>query len=119
MEFVLKGFRQEKNTRHYSFQGVGSDRKRTDFLVCVDLILARKYAIPMQELPLLCRQLLVDLPQGVSQSLSYTEKDMLGYANRRAVAAQDAAAKRQKAHRRHPSPRIGQAWRTQGAGSQT
>lgn len=112
MEFVLKGFRQDKNTRHYSFDGIAGDRKHTEFEVDVDLTLAHKYSIPMQELPLLCRELLVAREDREQVRLvTFSETEMLGYANRRAVAAQAAAEKKQRSHRRPVSSRIGQAWR--------
>ena len=58
MEFMLTGFRQDNNVRRYTFQGIDTDRKRSEFTVGVDLSLVRKYRIPMQELPLLCRGVL-------------------------------------------------------------
>jgi len=115
MEFVLTGFRQDKNIRRYAFQGIAADRKRTEFTVGVDLGLIRKYQIPLQELPLLCRHFLTGHAEGgQTQTLTFTEEDMLGYANRRA-AARDAAELKRKAHRRPPSSRTGQAWRSQMA----
>jgi hypothetical protein len=120
MEFVLAGFRQDLNIRRFAFEGVTADRKRkrTEFFVGVDLTLIRKYSIPMQELPLLCRHLLADLTEvEQGQTLMFTEKDMVSYATRR-VAAQAAADQKRKAHRRPPSNRVGQAWRSQ-AGTPT
>jgi hypothetical protein len=119
MEFVLIGFRQEKNIRRYAFDAVSSSHVRTHVTVGADLSLARAYRIPLQELPLLCRRLLEDLteaqttqptkagsakPQaskngGLSlEKLMYTEKEMLGYAKDRAVAETLAEQKR-RAHR--------------------
>ncbi len=124
MEFVLAGFRQESNIRRFAFEGVTADRKqkRTEFFVGVDLTLIRKYSIPMQELPLLCRHLLAGLTDLTDvehgQTLMFTEKDMVGYATKR-VAAQAAADQKRKAHRRPPSNRLGQAWRTQVGGTRT
>ena len=63
MEFVLIGFRQEKNIRRYAFDAVSSSHVRTHVTVGADLSLARAYRIPLQELPLLCRRLLEDLAQ--------------------------------------------------------
>ncbi|MGH9662198.1 MAG: hypothetical protein ACRD96_26855 [Bryobacteraceae bacterium] len=115
MEFVLTGFRQEKNIRRYAFQGIAADRKRTDFTVGVDLALIRKYEIPLQELPLLCCHFLTGRAEGLrTRSLMYAEDEMLGYANRR-TAARDAAELKRRAHRRPASLRAGQAWRTQTA----
>ena len=115
MEFVLTGFRQDKNIRRYAFQGIASDRKRTEFIVGVDLSLIGKYHIPLQELPLLCCRFLTGHAEdGRNHTLTFGEEDMVGYANRRAEA-QDAAALKRKAHRRPPSSRAGQAWRSQMA----
>ncbi|MBI3679070.1 MAG: hypothetical protein HY235_01485 [Acidobacteria bacterium] len=115
MEFVLTGFRQDNNIRRYAFQGIAADRKRTEFTVGVDLSLVRKYQIPLQELPLLCCHLLTGHAEGgQTKTLTFTEEDMRGYASRRA-AAQDAADLKRKAHRRPPSSRTGQAWRSQMA----
>jgi len=115
MEFVLTGFRQDNNIRRYAFQGIAADRKRTEFTVGVDLSLVRKYQIPLQELPLLCCHFLTGRAGAEqTQALTFTEEDMLGYANRRA-AAQNAAELKRKAYRRPPSSRIGQAWRSMTA----
>lgn len=109
MEFVLTGFRQDNNVRRYTFQGVDADRKRSEFTVGVDLSLVRKYRIPMQELPLLCRGV---LQAGLFQEaaapliyseLMYTEKDMLGYTVRRA-AEQEVAEQKRRTHHRPPLP---------------
>jgi hypothetical protein len=119
MEFVLIGFRQEKNIRRYAFDAVSSSHVRTHVTVGADLSLARAYRIPLQELPLLCRRLLEDLTEAqtavpakvgtaksqapknsglASEKLMYTEKEMLGYARDRAVAETLAEQKR-RAHR--------------------
>ena len=104
MEFVLTGFHQEDNIRRYRFQGIANDRKRSEFTVGVDLALIRKHRIPMQELPLLCRGLLEIRPPGdPANALTYTEKDMLGYASRRA-AEQELAEHKRRGHHRPPLP---------------
>jgi hypothetical protein len=58
MKFVLTGFCQSENVRHYSFQGIVPGGKRTELSVGVDLALLHKYGIPLQEAPLLCCLLL-------------------------------------------------------------
>jgi hypothetical protein len=104
MEFMLTGFRQDNNVRRYTFQGVDEDRKRSEFTVGVDLSLVRKHRIPMQELPLLCRGLLQGRPlEEAAAPLMYTEKDMLGYAVRRA-AEQEVAEQKKRGHHRPPLP---------------
>ena len=112
MEFVLTGFRQNRNVRHYSFQAISDDRTRKDVTVGADLSLMLKHRIPLQELPLLCRRLLQGKSAAPpSEDLMFTEQDMLEYAADRATAAQASAQKR----RAHPVPtpnRTGQAWRS-------
>ena len=93
MKFVLAGFRQNENIRHYSFQGIGDDRRtRTEFSVGVDLTLLHKHGIPLQEAPLLCSHLLTS--RGADEqlrsvmfserSLMFSDDDMLAYAAQRA-----------------------------------
>jgi len=93
MKFVLAGFRQNENIRHYSFQGIGDDRRtRTEFSVGVDLTLLHKHGIPLQEAPLLCSRLLTS--RGADEqlrsvmfserSLMFSDDDMLAYAAQRA-----------------------------------
>jgi len=114
MEYVygLTGFHQEDNNiRTYVFEGIGADRTRRKVTVSVDLGLIRKYEIPLQELPLLCHDLLEGQSAGQQvHTLTFTKKDMLGYANRRAAARH--AAEERKAHRRFHSSRGGHARRS-------
>lgn len=112
MEFVLTGYGQDNNIRRYLFEGVAADRTRKQFAVHADLTLIHKYDIPLQELPLLCRHLLEGYALSrQSQTLTFTEKDMLGYVSHRA-AAQEAAEQKRRAHRKPPSSRVGLAWRS-------
>ena len=108
IEFVLAGFRQDNNIRRYSFQGMDVDRKRTEFTVGADLVLVRKYRIPLQELPLLCRHVLEGYGSGQTRALMFSETDMIGYATRR-TAEMDAAEQKRRAHR-SPPPSI-RGWR--------
>jgi hypothetical protein len=112
MEYVLTGFNQDKNIRRFAFDGIGDDRRRTMFTVGVDISLIRKYEISLQELPLLCRHLLQGQTGGAEEThiLTFTEANMVDHANRRA-AAQHAAEQR-KVHRKPPSTRLGEAWRS-------
>lgn len=127
MEFVLTGFRQESNIRRYAFDAISTTHVRTHVTVGADLALARKYRIPLQELPLLCRRLLESMAEapkiellkanspkngglGNTEKLMYTEKEMLGYAKDRAVA-ENLAEQKRRAHRvpvsRRPGTRPG------------
>lgn len=112
MEFVLTGFRQERNVRQFTFQAVGEDRSRRQITVGADLTLIRKHKIPLQELPLLCRRLLEGSTESLKgNELMYTEKEMLVYASDRA-AAEFTAEQKRRAHRVPSSSHTGQAWRT-------
>lgn len=58
MAFVLTGVAHERNARQFTFELAGSGKVRFRIVVIADLLLARKYEIPLQELPLLCLHLL-------------------------------------------------------------
>src|SRR5579864_4437547 len=107
-EFVLAGFPQDNNNRKYLFQGVGVDRKGREVTVGADLVLVRKYRIPLQEVPLLCRHVLEGYGSGQTRALMFSETDMIGYATRRA-AELDAAEQKRRAHR-SPPPSL-RGWR--------
>jgi hypothetical protein len=72
MVFILLGFSQEDNIRHYSFERIAADGKRTEFTVHADLPLARKFNIKLQELPLMCRQILAAQPEGEDENVIVT-----------------------------------------------
>jgi hypothetical protein len=108
MEFVLAGFRQFDNIRRFYFDAVGEDRIRQQITVGADLNLIRRYKIPLQELPLLCRRLLEG--QAKIETIMFSESDMVRYANKRAAEA-NALMEKRRAHRPPVSPRAGQAWR--------
>jgi hypothetical protein len=111
VEFFLTGFQQDANIRRYAFERTGDGRANTRFTVGVDLATVRRYGIPLQELPLLCRRLLEDRNAPTqAAALTFSEEDMAGYANRRAARAQEAEAKR-RARRPIHSRNIGKAWR--------
>ncbi len=111
MQFILLGFDQRAKIRRYAFQGI-ADRTRTEFTVGVDLSLLPRYGIHMQELPLLCRELLERRGAAADgRALTFTEEEMGDYA-RNCKMARDAAALNKKAPRRSPSTQIGSAWRS-------
>jgi hypothetical protein len=111
MQFVLTGFTQDMAFRVFAFERMGLDRVRTKFVVKADLALVRRYGIQVQELPLLCRNLLERRDDGeAGQTLIFTEDDMCLHAKDR-VAARDAAALKRKPPRRPASVNVGTAWR--------
>ena len=59
MRFVLLGFDQSDSIRQFRFESVGADHRRTPVVVTADLMLAREYDIQIQNLPLLCWELLI------------------------------------------------------------
>lgn len=110
MQFILLGFDQRAEIRRYAFQGI-VDRTRTEFTVRVDLSLIPRYGIHMQDLPLLCRELLERRGEAAEKrALTFTEEEMGNYAHN-CKMAREAAALRKKTPRRSPSTLIGSAWR--------
>ena len=111
MQFILTGFTQVLAFRVFAFERMGLDRIRTKFAVKADLGLVRRYGIQVQELPLLCRNLLERNDSGAdTNTLTFTEDDMSLHAKDRAAARASAALKR-KPPRRTPSENVGAAWR--------
>jgi hypothetical protein len=111
MQFILTGFTQDLAFRVFAFERLGSDRVRTKMTVKADLALSRRYGIQMQELPLLCRNLLERSDNGAeTHSFTFSENDMCLHAKDRA-SAKEAAAQRRKSPRRTPSENVGAAWR--------
>ena len=95
MEYLLTGVEQSDNIRSYAFAEVNRDIRRASFTVAVDISLLRKYAIPLQELPLLCRHFLAEQRvTGSDQNLTYGEAEMVQYASRRADADRAMEARR-------------------------
>ena len=111
MQFILTGFTQDLAFRVFAFERMGLDRVRTKFVVRADLALSRRYGIPLQELPLLCRNLLSRCDEGEgTQTLTFTEDDMCLHAKGCATAKEAAALKR-RTPRRPAGENIGAAWR--------
>ena len=101
MDFLLTGCRHVASVRVYAFEGVASDRTRTAFTVSIDTGLIGKYAIALQDLPLLCRQFLERrAPAPESQALTFTEAEMAGLAAERADALH--AVQQRKFNRKNP-----------------
>lgn len=97
--------------RVFAFERMGLDKVRTKFVVRADLALVRRYGIPVQELPLLCRNLLQQQDENAeTRTLIFSEGEMSAHASGRA-AARDAAAQKRKTPRRPASGNIGSAWR--------
>jgi hypothetical protein len=78
------------------------------YSVRIDMALARRYGIRLQELPLLCHAILDTNPEN-TRALTYTEADMSQFAA--TAAARDRAAKNRKPPRRPANETLGAAWR--------
>ena len=109
-EFHITGFTQAAGVRTYTFEG-RSAAERVSYTVQVDLALIPAYGIRIQELPLLCRELLEQRTEPADiLALVFTEQQMRGYAQKLA-AARDAAASRKKSPPPNPAANPGSGWR--------
>ena len=107
MDFLLVGFKEGSDVRHFRFECVGPDRLRRTVVIHADMALARKHEIRMQELPLLCRRLLESIDEGeITDAVTFTEDHMISIQ----TAARAAAEKKPKLPQR-PSSATGWAWR--------
>jgi hypothetical protein len=98
MKFVLTGYCQNENIRRYSFQGIATGGRRTDWNVGVDLTMLQRHGIPLQEAPLLCSVLLAaQSAQDEGQSLMITESEMRARAEQRARERMESQNKRKPA----------------------
>jgi len=85
MHYILTGFTQELGFRIFEFDRV-QNHERVTYTVRADLALSRKYAIRMQELPLLCRRVLEDCgPAAEQTSITFTEEAMSNHAKNSAA----------------------------------
>ncbi|MEQ1945812.1 MAG: hypothetical protein ABL995_01390 [Bryobacteraceae bacterium] len=108
--FILQGFSQEEGARRFVYEGIEEDHARTLFTVHADLSLLRTYGIPMQELPLLCQELLERRADAdPTHRLVFTEDDMRLYKEARVLAA--SIAQRKRLARRPPTDNTGAGWR--------
>jgi hypothetical protein len=77
VRFSMTGFTQDGGSRVFAFTRVEADGTRAEFTVKADLALSRKYAISVQELPLLCRLFLEGMSEADEmRALTYTEDQM-------------------------------------------
>jgi len=95
-QFFLTGFAQAAGIRTYAFQG-RIDASRMDYTVEVDLALIPGYGIRIQELPLLCRELLQQQAQPDEKSaVVFTEQRMRSHAEKLAAARHEAEQKKKQ-----------------------
>jgi hypothetical protein len=88
-QYFLTGFTQAAGIRLYAFQG-RVDASRMDYTVAVDLALIPVYGIRIQDLPLLCRELLQQQEQPGELSAVFTEQRMRSHAEKLAFAREEA-----------------------------
>jgi uncharacterized protein (DUF2235 family) len=93
-QFLLTGYTQSAGIRIYAFERT-EDARRVGYTVEVDLALIPGYGIRIQDLPLLCRELLQqgDEPHEIGP-LIFTEQRMRSHAARLATAREDAENKK-------------------------
>ena len=96
-QFLLTGYTQAAAIRIYAFDR-RIDARRTPYTVEVDLALIPAYGIQIQELPLLCRELLQAQLDEIC-AVVFTEQRMRGHAEKLAVAREQAEEK--KKQRKH------------------
>lgn len=100
MEFALTGFAPDTVFRVFLFDGIKGNVRQSGFSVRTDLSLVRKYAIALQDLPVLCRKLLETLGEE-NHSLTFTEDQMRSHAKLRETERE--LARNKKSMRKIPS----------------
>jgi hypothetical protein len=94
MRFILQGFTQDTGFRVFKFEGIAADQTRTGFVVETDLALTRRYGIRLQELPLLCRELLERRDEAEqARTFIFTEAEMVMHKSSQAAERQVLRAK--------------------------
>jgi hypothetical protein len=95
LQFFLTGFAQAAGIRTYAFQG-RIDASRIECTVEVDLSLIPGYGIRIQDLPLLCRELLQQQGQPEESAIVFTEQRMRNHAEKLAAARLEAEHKKKQ-----------------------
>ena len=109
-QYILTGFSQNAGIRLYAFEGI-VDRCRVGYTVEVDLSLIPNYGIRIQDLPLLCQELLQKRVESSEISaLIYSEHEMRAHAEKLA-AEREESARRKSADRRPVNAHPGSGWR--------
>lgn len=110
--FILTGFAQEQGFRRFNFECIAADNARSEVSVRADLALIRLYGIHVQDLPLLCLELLERRGESeFAHRLTFTEEDMRVHQADR-LAAQRAADQKKRHPRKAAPLNTGNAWRT-------
>jgi hypothetical protein len=113
MHFILTGFAQDGGFRVFAFEGIASGNLNVAFTVRANLDLIKRYGIRLQDLPLICREVLEHREEDEQQrSFTFTEDAMRMHAGKIA-AARDEAAQNRKPPRR-PTHATGSNWGSNG-----
>ncbi|MBC7925458.1 MAG: hypothetical protein H7039_07355 [Bryobacteraceae bacterium] len=107
MTYQFTGFRQVNSTRHFAFTCMDENRSSSSVTVEADVILARKYNILVQDLPLMCLRLLEGSGSLAAAALTLTEANMVAVNS----AARLRLADKQRNRKVPSGARSGQAWR--------
>ena len=95
-QFLLTGFTQSAGIRIYAFES-RVDARRMDYTVEVNLALIPGYGIRIQDLPLLCRELLQERAQLDEKcTVVFTEQRMRSHAEKLAVAREEAEQRKKQ-----------------------
>ncbi len=98
-QYILNGFSQTSGIRVYAFEGIG-DGRRSDYTVEVDLSLIANYGIRIQDLPLLCRELLQKrIESSEVNALILGEQEMRARAEKLASEREESARKKSAGRR--------------------
>ncbi len=110
LQFLLTGFTQAAGIRIYAFEG-RSDSRRIDYTVEVDLALIPEYGIRIQDLPLLCRELLQQRVQpDESSAFVFTEQRMRSHAEKLATAREEAEHRKKQPRHLASAQAAGIGW---------
>jgi len=99
LQFLLTGFTQTAGVRIYTFEG-RVDARRIDYTVEVDLGLIPRFGIRIQDLPLLCRELLQQRAQLEEvRAFILTEQGMRSHADELLLAREEAEHRKKQPKR--------------------
>jgi hypothetical protein len=111
LRYILTGFTQNTGIRVFTFEGIATDQTRTGFVVEIDLAMTRRYGIRLQELPLICRELLERHDEGEqARTFIFTEAEMILHAS--SCEAEREVRQRTNSMRKAYGKQAGSAWRT-------
>ncbi len=102
LHFLITGFTQTAGVRTYAFES-RTKAEQVNYTVEVNLALISRYGIRIQDLPLLCRELLQQAKSGEAGALVLTEQRMCSHAEKLALAREEAR------RRKKPSRRLANA----------